>query len=210
MALARILECDLDESPVRVVENAPGVLTVHNLISDHKADLLRSQVRNENSNLASWYYSNCDRDELPAEPSPACVLPKTSIGDLFSKNLLLALHVAQPYPGEDPLQEGEVFNIECFGVCKLNETQHIIFDHETGDNVLLPSVFLEFQEFNTGLWYARKRHEILGLSPDAVPREERYLLELGDGETVAGGLWVQSPLTEIRNAETLTYWRFRS
>ncbi|KAJ7236597.1 hypothetical protein B0H12DRAFT_962040, partial [Mycena haematopus] len=102
-----------------------------------------------------------------------------------------------PYPCEDPLSEDEVFDTERFGVCKLNNDEHIIFDHETGDDVLINSVLLENQEFSAGLWYARKRHELMGLDPDTlkarnlVPRAHR----IGDivGESVASFLEFMQP-----------------
>ncbi|KAJ7347624.1 hypothetical protein DFH08DRAFT_617743, partial [Mycena albidolilacea] len=85
-----------------------------------------------------------------------------------------------PYPGDELMSEDDVFSEERFGVCRLNDNEHIIFDHATGIDVLINSALLEGPEFCPGLWYAGKRHEEMGLWPNDVPREERYLLELGD------------------------------
>jgi hypothetical protein len=117
----------------------------------------------------------------PQNSNPAHNEPKEPIGDLFAQNLMLALQFCQPYPGEEPMAEDDVFLIERFGVHRLSPEQHIIFDHSTDQDVLIESVLLEDAEFQPGLWYARKRHEIMGLDPEIVPLEEWYLIEMGDG-----------------------------
>jgi hypothetical protein len=55
------------------------------------------------------------------------------------------------------MDEEEHFETERVGVHRLNETQHIIFDHSTNEDVLIVSNLLTNPDFQMGLWYARER-----------------------------------------------------
>ncbi|KAF7371768.1 CCHC-type domain-containing protein [Mycena venus] len=107
-------------------------------------------------------------------------IPSDPVGDLYAQHAMLALHYAQPYPGEEPMDEDERFETERFGVHRLNETQHVIFDHRTDEDVLIYSYLLATPEFQMGLWYSKERCKIMGLDPDAFVPEERHLDILGD------------------------------
>ncbi|KAJ7616563.1 hypothetical protein FB45DRAFT_1105783 [Roridomyces roridus] len=101
------------------------------------------------------------------------------VGDLFAKNLMCALHFCQPYPGEEPVPEDNLFE-ERFMVIKLSPEQHYVSDLHHNTQTLIDSALLEDFEFQPGLWYARQRLEVMGLDPNDAPLEERYLLGLGD------------------------------
>jgi hypothetical protein len=69
---------------------------------------------------------------------------------------------------------------EHFGVCRLNDAEYIIFDHETNEEVMLEAKYLQHPEFKLGAWYAWRHKEALGLDPDAFPQDEQFDVELGD------------------------------
>ncbi|KAJ7788279.1 hypothetical protein B0H14DRAFT_3504411 [Mycena olivaceomarginata] len=116
-------------------------------------------------------------------PAPAFPLPLLPPARLLNAGWCRWMSDAQcsaPSPGEEPLPKEDSWDEERFGVCVLNATQHVISAHTTDEDVLINSTLLKDSEFCLGLWYARKRHELMGLDPDAVPLEVRYSAELGD------------------------------
>jgi hypothetical protein len=102
------------------------------------------------------------------------------IGDLYALQAQLALQYSQKYPGDESMSADECWQDERFGVCRLNDAEYIIFDHETNEEAMLEAKYLQCSEFKLGAWYAWRRMEALGLGPDAFPHDERFDVELGD------------------------------
>ncbi|KAJ7214744.1 hypothetical protein C8J57DRAFT_949589, partial [Mycena rebaudengoi] len=74
------------------------------------------------------------------------------IGDLPAKYAEVILQMAQPYPGDKSSQIEKRFLIY-----RTSDTEHVIMDNSTGEDVLIPSGFLENPLFTLGGWYAEKR-----------------------------------------------------
>ncbi|KAJ7631827.1 hypothetical protein B0H17DRAFT_1282872 [Mycena rosella] len=92
----------------------------------------------------------------------------------------LALEIAQPFPGEDDVQEGNRFLVYA-----TTETQYVIMDNRTGEDVLIEAESLEDPLFQIGFWYACKRQAALGLNPFQVESTKRYCVDNPDALLVA-------------------------
>ncbi|KAJ7331563.1 hypothetical protein DFH08DRAFT_966547 [Mycena albidolilacea] len=84
----------------------------------------------------------------------------------------------------------ECWQDERFGVCRLNDSEYIIFDHETNEEAMLEAKYLQCPEFKLGAWYTWRRMEALGLDPDAFPQDERFDIELGDALVDGACIWL--------------------
>ncbi|KAJ7362726.1 hypothetical protein DFH08DRAFT_642493, partial [Mycena albidolilacea] len=75
-----------------------------------------------------------------------------AIGDIVAQFAEFALHMSQPFPGETESQTEKRFLIY-----QVSETEHVIMDNLTADDVVIPSEYLRNPAFTFGLWYAQKR-----------------------------------------------------
>ncbi|KAJ7634018.1 hypothetical protein B0H17DRAFT_1149768 [Mycena rosella] len=110
--------------------------------------------------------------------SKMCIRPKEpTVYDGFPNTTAFhrLVHEAKayPFPGENDVQEENRFL-----VYTTTDTQHVIMDNMTGEDVLIETEYLEDPSFQIGFWYACKHQMTLGLDPLLIEREERYCMDM--------------------------------
>ncbi|KAJ7695303.1 hypothetical protein B0H16DRAFT_1240325, partial [Mycena metata] len=68
------------------------------------------------------------------------------------------LHAAQPYPGD-----GEVPDGRRFLVYSTSETEHVICDNHTDDDVFIRTELLKDPEFDLAAWFTHQRLAAQGI-----------------------------------------------
>lgn len=75
------------------------------------------------------------------------------------------LHLAQPFPGDDACQTEKRFLIY-----QVSDSEHIVMDNKTDQEVLIRTEYLVDPGFDLGSWYADQRRRALAAVPASVPR----------------------------------------
>ncbi|KAJ7923986.1 hypothetical protein B0H13DRAFT_2315993 [Mycena leptocephala] len=73
-----------------------------------------------------------------------------------------------------------------------SETEYVVMDNKTSEDVILPCSYLQDEEFAIGLWYARQLQIARGLNPEDILMTDRYVTELGDPYLGAAALLLEN------------------
>jgi hypothetical protein len=112
--------------------------------------------------------------------------PLHPIGDLYVLYLELALHSAQPYPGDEVVMNADdCFGQKRFSVYRISDSEYVAMDNETDVDVVLEDECLYTSGFMPAFWYAQTRMQALGLDPEDCLEEDRFLSEIGDVQVEA-------------------------